>query len=90
MSIQTFRKALCEQLLSQEERATLTTDELFVLVLAHRLDHLTKAEQQRLTAGDLQELVSAGLVAGDAGRTASATGGKVSFQSTHESTQARF
>ncbi len=36
MSIQTFRKALCEQSFSQEERATLTTDELFVLVLARR------------------------------------------------------
>lgn len=68
MSIQTFRKALCEQLLSQKERASLTTDELFVLVLARRLNHLTSVEQQRLKSADLQELVSAGLIAGDAGQ----------------------
>jgi hypothetical protein len=90
MSIETFRKALCQLLLSQEERASLTTDELFVLVLARRLDRLTKAEQQRLKSTDLQDLVSMGLIAGDAGQPASATGGKVSFQSAHESTQARF
>ena len=62
MSIQAFRKALCVQSLSQEERASLTTDELFVLVLARRLDRLTSVEQQRLKAVDLQELVSAGLI----------------------------
>jgi hypothetical protein len=32
MTIQAFRKALCRLPLSQEERASLTTDELFVLV----------------------------------------------------------
>ncbi len=64
MSIQAFRKALCQLPLSQEERTALTTDELFVLVLARRLDRLTKAEQQRLKSVDLQHLVSAGLIAG--------------------------
>ena len=48
MSIQAFHKALCQLPLSQDERDALTTDELFVLVLARRLDHLTDAEQQRL------------------------------------------
>ena len=74
MSIQAFRKALYQQQLSQQERATLTTDERFVLVLARRLDRLTDAEQQSLKPADLQELVSAGMVDGDAGQPVSATG----------------
>ena len=65
MSIQTFRKALFQQPLSPEERASLTADELFVLVLARRLDRLTAAEQQRLQAADLQYLESAGLIASE-------------------------
>ena len=74
MSIQTFRKALCEQSLSQKERASLTTDELFVLVLARRLDHLTSVEQQRLKSVDVQELVSAGLMVSEADHPAPSTG----------------
>ncbi len=69
MSIQTFRKALCEQSLSQEERASLTTDELFVLVLARRLDRLTKAEQQKLKSTDLQRLASVGLISSEVPQT---------------------
>ena len=64
MSIQAFRKALCQLPLSQQERDMLTTDELFVLVLARRLDRLTTAEQQKLRSADLQRLASAGLIAG--------------------------
>jgi hypothetical protein len=47
---------------SQEERDQLTPHELFVLVLARRLDRLTDAEQQRLTSADRQYLASAGLL----------------------------
>ena len=71
MSIQAFRKALGEQPLSQQERSTLTTDELFVLVLARRLDRLTTTEQQRLKLTDLQRLASVGLIGGDAGQPVS-------------------
>jgi hypothetical protein len=69
MSIQTFRKALCQLPLSQEERASLTKDELFVLVLARRLDRLTDAEQQRLKAADRQHLASAGLISSEVPQT---------------------
>ena len=62
MSIQAFCKALCQLPLSQEERDALTTDELFVLVLARRLDRLTDAEQQKLKPADRQYLASAGLI----------------------------
>ena len=62
MSIQAFRKALYQRPLSQEERDALTTDELFVLVLARRLDRLTDAEQETLNAADRQYLASAGLI----------------------------
>ena len=75
MSIQALRKALCQLPLSQEERTALTTDELFVLVLARKLDRLTTAEQERMQAADLQYLASVGLIAGDAGQPVSATGG---------------
>ena len=74
MTIQAFRKALYQFPLTSKERDELTTDELFVLVLARRLDRLTDAEQQSLKPADLQELVSAGLVDGDAGQPVSATG----------------
>jgi hypothetical protein len=64
MSIQAFHKALAEGPLSQEERATLTGDELFVLVAGRRLDGLTVEEQQRLAPDDLSLLAAAGLAGG--------------------------
>ena len=63
MSTKAFQKALCQLPLSREERATLTSDELFILLLAQRLAGLTSAEQARLESVDLQYLVSAGLIA---------------------------
>ncbi len=68
MNVQAFRKSLSQRPLSQEERSTLTTDELFVLVLARRLDRLTTAERQKLKSADLQYLTSAGLISSEAGR----------------------
>jgi len=62
MSTRAFQEALIHRPLSQEERATLTTEELFVLIAAGRLHDLTPAEQQRLGPGDLRELASAGLI----------------------------
>ena len=64
MTIQAFQKALCRLPLSQEERASLTTDELFVLVLARRLKRLSWAEQRRMDSGDVSELSAAGLLGG--------------------------
>ena len=61
MTIHAFRKALHHRPLSQQERDELTPHELFVLVLARRLDSLTDAEQQRLKPADRQYLASAGL-----------------------------
>jgi hypothetical protein len=66
MSIQAFRKALSQQPLSQQERDELGTDELFVLMLARRLDRLTTTEQQRLKSTDLQRLASLGLISSEA------------------------
>ncbi len=62
MSTRAFQKALIQLPLSREERAMLTTDELFVLIAAGRLHGLTPAEQQRLAPGDLRELAAAGLI----------------------------
>ena len=59
-----FLKALGGQKLSQAERSTLTTDELFVLLLARRLDCLTNRERQALGRADLRYLAAAGLISG--------------------------
>ena len=75
ITIQAFRKALNQLPLTSEDRDELTTDELFVLVLARRLERLTTAEQERMRAADRHYLASAGLIASDAGQPASATGG---------------
>ena len=64
MTIQAFQKALCRLPLEQEERASLTTDELFVLVLARRLKRLSWAERRRMDSGDVSELSAAGLLGG--------------------------
>ena len=61
MSIQAFRKALDELPISPEERAALTSDELFVLVLTRRLDGLTETELRKLKPADLQRLAWLGL-----------------------------
>jgi hypothetical protein len=65
MTIDAFRKALHHRPLAQQERASLTPHELFVLVLARRLDRLTDAEQQRLKPADIQFLTQAGLISGE-------------------------
>jgi len=57
-----FLKALDGQQLSQAERGTLSTDELFVLLVARRLDRLTEAEQRALTPTDLHYLAQADLI----------------------------
>jgi hypothetical protein len=62
MSTRAFQNALIQRPLSQQERASLTSDELFVLIAAGRLHGLTEAEQRRLAPGDLRELASAGLI----------------------------
>jgi hypothetical protein len=62
MCIEAFHKALYQTPVSQQERAALTPDELFMLLLAHKLDDLTAAEQQRLPPDDLDELAAAGLI----------------------------
>ncbi len=62
MSIRGFRSALFQLPLSQQERDTLTTDELFVLLSARRLDRLTAVEHQKLTQADRQYLMLAGLI----------------------------
>jgi hypothetical protein len=64
MSIQAFHKALAQVPLSQEERGTLTSDELFVLVATHRLDGLTAEEQKRMAPDDLCLLIAEGVVGG--------------------------
>jgi hypothetical protein len=66
MSMQAFRKALHHRPLSQEERDELTPHELFVLVLARRLDRLTDAEQQRLEPADQRDLAAIGLIVSEA------------------------
>lgn len=66
MTIDAFRNALHHRPLSQQERDELTPHELFVLVLARRLDCLTDAEQQPLEPGDVQFLARSGLIAGEA------------------------
>ena len=57
MTIQAFQKALCRLPLEQEERDSLTADELFLLVLARRLNRLTWAEQRRMDSGGRQRAV---------------------------------
>ena len=73
MTIDAFRKALHHRPLSQQERDELTPHELFVLVLARRLDRLTDVEQQKMEPGDWQYLVLAGLVADGAKRRESSS-----------------
>ena len=67
MCIEAFHKALYQLPVSQQERAVLTPDELFMLVLARKLDDLTAAEQRRLAPDDLDELAAAGLIRAVAG-----------------------
>ena len=67
MSIEAFHKALYQLPVSQQERAALTPDELFVLLLARRLDDLTAAEQHRLAPDNLNELAAVGLIGDVAG-----------------------
>ena len=74
MSTKAFQRALCQLPLSHEERATLTSDELFILLLAQRLDGLTSTEQARLESVDLQYLVAAGLITNGAEYRGSALG----------------
>jgi hypothetical protein len=50
--------------LSQAERATLTGDELFVLVATHRIAGLTVEEQRRMAPDDLCLLIAEGVVGG--------------------------
>ena len=64
MSIQAFQKALAQVPLSQAERATLTSDELFVLAATHRIDGLTVEEQRRMAPDDLCLLIAEGVVGG--------------------------
>jgi len=66
MSIDAFRKALHERPLCQEERASLTPDELFVLALARRLDRLTDAESRKLKPADHRDLAAMGLIVSEA------------------------
>lgn len=70
MSVPAFHKALAQVPLSQEERATLSGDELFVLIAARRIDRLTAEEQRRMAPDDLCLLAAEGLVGGS--RTPSA------------------
>jgi hypothetical protein len=64
MSYRAFRKAMYELPLSQAERDSLTGDELFVLVVAHRMDRLSWAEQKRMSPEDVGRLAAAGLLPG--------------------------
>lgn len=66
MSLDVFRKALHERPLSQQERDELTPHELFVLVLARRLERLTDEEQQRLKPVDQRDLAAIGLIVSEA------------------------
>jgi hypothetical protein len=50
--------------LSQEGRATLTGDELFVLAATHRIAGLTVEEQRRMAPDDLCLLIAEGLAGG--------------------------
>jgi hypothetical protein len=72
MCIEVFHKALYQLPVSQQERAALTPDELFVLLLARRLDCLTAQERKKLSPEDLRDLAAMGLTAGDGGFRASA------------------
>ena len=64
MTIQAFQKALCRLPLEQEERDSLTADELFLLVLTRRLKRLSWTEQRRMAPGDLHDLTVVGLIGG--------------------------
>jgi hypothetical protein len=73
MTIDAFRKALHHRPLSQQEQDELTPHELFVQVLARRLDRLTEEEQQRLEPEDWQYLAWAGLIPNGAKRRESSS-----------------
>jgi hypothetical protein len=66
MTIDAFRRALHHQPLSQHERDELTPDELFVLVLARRLDRLTDAERRKLKPADQKDWAAMGLIVSEA------------------------
>jgi hypothetical protein len=68
MSFRAFRKALYGLPLTQEERDSLTADELFVLVVAHRLNGLSRQERRRMAPNDLRRLAAAGLLPAETAR----------------------